>query len=238
MEAARSVEVALVEVAHLDRRGATERLRELAERCPNLPIVVVTEERPTNLKHLRHIVVAEVLFLSELDRLPGMLRSLEPFQGREYLAKRIRDSGVHLRLKQALLHPVHQLRTSLRLDLSGREPIPRSVRELARRQRVSPSWLSTLASREGVPLRAFVSGVLALQALELMAGGKELANAATLLGYKSPGALSNRVQRTFGKRPRQLVEGGSLRSLYEEVAALVQTEEERSGQGEEIGGRG
>jgi AraC-like DNA-binding protein len=200
-------------------------LREITVSRPGWPLLLLTHAASDNLRNLAQIVVTGVIFIEDVEELGPMLLGLARLRGGALVLNRIEISNMHVTLKRALRWYLHFPIPESRGHAAGTE-IPRTVADLASRLHKSRSYLSRLASQNGVRLGRFVDSVLALKGLELIAAGTREEEVALRLGYASSSGFSHHVLRVFGRRPSELL--GDVPNLWVQVADMIPPAENAS----------
>jgi AraC-like DNA-binding protein len=169
------------------------------------PMVLLTEEEPSNLRYLGPIVVSEVLYLPrELAELPAAVARVVGRCRLHLLADRVRTSdGIPPLLRRALVYALLQTPASFPVEAS--QGLPRSVRTLALRLNHSEDHLRRTAKAANISLGSFLDWCVVLHALEIRASHRvSWEEVAWRLGYSSCSGLSEHLNRVLGVRPAQL----------------------------------
>lgn len=199
-------DIAVVVAPWLDQYPLA-RLEDFEAERPWLPIVLLTERPPENLKLLARVRVEAVLFLgTDEAELPAVVRTARGDTAFRTLARALRERedlpGV---LRLALARTLEERPPLEPVDAASPKAPARSIRSLARRARCSPDYLSRIARRHDLDLRGFLAWVVALRALQMSADADVTwEQIAWRLGYESVSGLSEHLKSTLGHRPTDL----------------------------------
>lgn len=184
-------------------------LRSFIREYPWIPVILLTEDHPENLRMLGYAAVREVLFLRREETLiaAGLHRArLESIFVRSADVLR-RDHALPPALRAAILLALEQRPASA--PACPDEPVcpARSIRTLARRLGQSEDHLSRLARSVDFNLRDFLDWCIALRGIQLHFGtGEGWEEVAWRLGYASTSGLSEQIKHALGCRPKDIAQ--------------------------------
>lgn len=197
---------AIVAVRVLTVEGWIPWLTVIAAEFPDLPLLVVTAKDADNLRQLAQIRLRAILYPSEIDELPALVRS-QPFT--EFftaLDSSIREARhIPLAVRRAMRYVVNQMPATAPAPGDDVRVPARTVKELAARLDYRPEYLSHLANASGIRLGRFIDWCIGLRAIELrLVHALRLDHIAWRLGFEYPSALSDFLLRVVGVRPSRI----------------------------------
>jgi hypothetical protein len=205
---------AVVAIDQLEDSAAFQHLCAFKTRVPAFPVVLVTARDADNARHLKHLVLEEVLWNCEAA---AQLRTVvEGMRGRSLFAGLVRELEAAPRLGT-------HLRTALVYACTSAVPV-RSVGTLARavgrnRCTLAREWRRVMGIRSAPRLEDFLDWVVLLRALELRARGRKWAAVADDADVH-PQTLSRIAVRLGGDSLAALAEVGPERLMERFRSAL------------------
>jgi hypothetical protein len=199
---AASMGVGLVVADRLDQAGVQSGLNRRSREHAAFTLVLLTGSHPENLRLLGRVLVDEVIFASELDRLADLIARCGFADSFATVISAVRAADhLPVQLKRALLHVLEQEPSPCSVEPDDPAAPVRTIVALARRRGCTPDHLSRLACRNGIPLGRAIDCCIALRALQLISSRRvppELT--AWRLGFSGRAALSRHVSRSLGAR--------------------------------------
>jgi hypothetical protein len=199
---------AVVVIDALQGSTVFQQLIAFKTRVPSYPLVLVTTKDAENARHLKRVVLEEVLWTCEAPQ--QVCAVVTGLRGKSHLA------GVARELESAD-HVGRHLRTALVHACTSASPV-RSIAVLAtavgrNRCTLAREWRRVVGVRPAVRLEDFLDWVLLLRALEIRAAGRKWSAVATGLDVH-PHTLS-RIALRVGGASLSVLAGAGLEGLVE-----------------------
>ncbi|HWG54835.1 MAG TPA: hypothetical protein VN677_16180 [Gemmatimonadaceae bacterium] len=183
------------------------RLRELKERCPTRPVVLVTTKDADNARCLRGVPVEEVVWLGDVSR------ELWPAIRRATFRPSLTDLAGEM---EAAAHVPDRLRDALSVACRSESPV-RSVGELAqlancRRGTLWYQWKRVMRAEDDPRLEDFLGWLLVVRAIGLKDRTAAWTDVADGIGVHGR-TLGRLARRLTGHTLEELWTGGETQAL-------------------------